>query len=315
MKETEKNFLKTYYENMLHKAIFYHKFNKNLVWITEPKIASTYTSHFGELMKIPRFIFGEWLTNKECKEPNWNDPNLLKLILIREPVDKCCSAQMEELVKSFHYFGDNSQDTRSLIIWCSVKRYKPVMLKEFLNRLRSGFYSQVPMLDKNEKSYDETTRVGIEYIYDFFRMPWPESLVFHEEHTYFRLSTIWKYFKCMPNVKFIDIKDLDKIESVNYIDSIVPGWKDYFYMVKYRITNKDDDLMTPVKNHWLQSVDSTYRYRQNHVTEQVKSLLKINKFKKLNFMDNIVDNEFKIILNHEIETYDEIKNSDYFLKF
>jgi hypothetical protein len=73
--------------------------------------------------------------------------------------------------------------------------------------------------------------------------------------------------------------------------------------------------MTLVKNHWLQSVDLTYRYRQNQVTEQVKSLLKINKFKKLNFMDNIVDNEFKIILNHEIETYDEIKNSDYFLKF
>ena len=292
----------------------------NITWFTEPKVGSTHFVNIATHLKLRRYMYGEHLEQGGdldydgdiVAEPQL-DSEKRKLILIRDPMEKFCSGQKEEILRML---SEWNIDQRSLILWCAAKHINPNHLKEFYKRLRGSYYAELLMLDSKQKPVDHTTKVGIQFINDIYSVSFDTSPIFHQAHTSFRLFPIYNYFKRFPNVNYLDIRDLDSADD--WIEEYIPGYIDLVNYKKYTVwANEGSDSLDRtgvIEAHGVQ-VDKIWSNRQSHIIEQLKSLKELKEFQNISYMDNIVDGDLKEIIDIEVKTYDEIRNSDNFLNF
>ena len=118
-------------------------------------------------------------------------------------------------------------------------------------------------------------------------------------------------------MKYLDIKDLDN--ATDYLDKLIPGYKE---MITYKLYSKhieggfpEDLSRYSLSQDSNSNPDNIIKHRKSYITEQLKSLKKLKKLQNVSYMDNILDEDLKRVMDNEIKTYNEIKKLDSFLKF
>jgi len=313
------------WENHEKKALIYSNLSytefDNVIWFAEPKVGSTHLVNVATQLQLRRYMYGEHLEQGGdldydgdiVVEPQL-DSKKRKLILIRDPMRKFCSGQSEEILRML---SEWNSDQRSLIVWCAAKNINPNHLKDFYDRLRGSYYAELPMLNDKKKPTDYTTEVGIEFIKDMYSTDFDTSPIFHQAHTSFRLFPIYSYFKKFENVNFLDITDLDN--AVDWIEELIPGYSDIVNYKKYTLWESDFDESGKLNNSVIQGegvqADKLFGNRKSHIVDQLKSLTELKEFQNISYMDNIVDEDLQNLIDNEYKIYNEIINSDSFLKF
>jgi hypothetical protein len=299
-------------DRIIYSNLRYVEF-ENVIIFVEPKVASTYFENISAEMGLKRYMYGEWRDNSECTEPDFT-ANKEKILIVREPMEKFCSAQNEEIHRMIESWDS---DSRNIALWCAARKVSPEYLKDFYERLVGYFYSVNSMLDKNNKPLDKTTRIGIEFICDLYSIDYDISPIFNEAHTRCKLFRIYNGIKHFSNMKYLDIKDLDN--ATDYLDKLIPGYKE---MITYKLYSKHIEGGFPEDlSRYSLSQDSNsnpeniIKHRKSYITEQLKSLKKLKKLQNVSYMDNILDEDLKRVMDNEIKTYNEIKKLDSFLKF
>ena len=100
---------------------------------------------------------------------------------------------------------------------------------------------------------------------------------------------------------------------------MIPGYSDIVNYKKYTLWEQDFNENGQLNGSVIQEkgiqADKLFGNRKSHVVDQLKSLTELKEFQNISYMDNIVDEDLQNLIDNEYKIYNEIINSDSFLKF